>query len=252
MNMSQAIKNKKIDVNAIWISDLHLGSKGCQTKKLNSFLDSINCNQLFLVGDIIDNWLIKKNQKLPIEHEIIIDKFVLLSQRGVKITYLPGNHDSNYRNEDKFFSFPIQDELTYTAIDNKKYLVFHGDQIDNSMYGKSIYLSRLGGFLYEACLIGRSVFQKFSKNNGTSSGFTRWLKITIKNIFSKFYKYEKRLLSYLDQKNVDGVICGHSHQPKITKIKHKDYLNSGDWIDNCSYIIEDHNGKFSLENWTEG
>ena len=249
--MINETKNKTINANAIWISDLHLGSKGCQVEKLSSFLDSINCKKLFLVGDIIDNWLLKKNESLPKSHEIIIDKFKLLSEKGTNITYLPGNHDSNYRTENEFYSFPVKDEVTYTTKNNKKYLIFHGDQVDNSMYGKSKYLSKLGGLFYEACLIARLVFQKIFRTSDNSAGFARWLKVNVKNLFSKLHKYDKKLLSYLDEKKVDGVICGHSHQPKITTLNKKDYLNSGDWIDNCSYIIEDHKGNFELFSWIQ-
>ena len=97
-------------------------------------------------------------------HEIIIEKFKLLSKNGTKITYLPGNHDSNYRTEDVFYDFPIKDEVTYKTKNNKKYLIFHGDQLDTSMYGKSKYLSKLGGLLFVTYLSSGITFL-YSKGN---------------------------------------------------------------------------------------
>lgn len=243
--MSLSKKEKKFEGNAIWISDLHLGSTGCQIDRLNLFLNSIKCNKLFLVGDIIDNWIVKKKESLPIEHQKAIQNIEKLANEGTEITYLPGNHDSSYRSKKMFYSFPIQDEVTYTTLNNKKYLIFHGDQLDDSMYGNSKYLSILGSWFYECCLICRSIIQKNTKKKNTSD-FARWLKVNVKNFFAKIQKYDKKLLNYLDEKKVDGVICGHSHQPKIKKINNKDYLNSGDWIDNCSFLLEDHSGKIKL------
>ncbi len=246
----EIIKEKtKIDAHSIWISDIHLGSNGCKSARLLDFLNSINCNNLFLVGDIVDNWLVTKIQSLTNEQRDIIQKIRDLKDNGLNVVYLPGNHDNQLRKKTSFYNVPIKDELCYTSLKNKSYLILHGDQVDTSMYGKSRVLSFIGGWIYECCLTARKISEKFKKTNEKKSDFSRWLKVTIKNLFAKLTKYDQKLFSYISNKKVDGVICGHSHQPRIGFLSKKEYMNSGDWIDNCTSIIEDHSGAFRLIKW---
>ena len=231
-------KKNIIQAHAIWISDLHLGSCGTRIKELLDFLNALSCDTLFLNGDIIDKWLIKQPEKLSTRVEQVINKINQLHNQGVKVIFCTGNHDQK---EDLCYYFPniqIYDEFIYQALNGKKYLVFHGHSLDvfNSLKFKS--LSKLGTLFYECLLFFRNNKRK-NKNS-----LSRKVKIMIKKIIYRVFFYEKRLIRYLDKKEVQGVIYGHSHQLKHHYIKSKEYINSGDWIDSCSYVIESSSGQF--------
>lgn len=238
---------KSICAKSVWISDLHLGSAGCKVDKLNDFLSVLKCDNLYLVGDIVDE-VVLKNSTLPSLHKMAIDKLEALQNSGTKVYYLPGNHDSSFREKKFFFSIPVLDSTSYLTVKNKNLLVFHGDQLDSSTNGRNNKLAKLGTSLYEFFLKLRL---RRTSTQSKSIDLARFLKVVVKNIFMKMYGYEKKLLKYLKENNYDGVICGHSHQPKIKTIQSYDYYNSGDWIDNCSLIIENENGQFELIFWDQ-
>tara|TARA_B100000427_G_scaffold205335_2_gene170912 strand:- start:20266 stop:20976 length:711 start_codon:yes stop_codon:yes gene_type:complete len=235
------MNKNKIIANSIWISDTHLGSGGSQTHKLEIFLQSISCNNLFLNGDIIDKYLIKNITEIKIKYKNIINLIKNLQENGTKIYFLQGNHDKEDDVKKIFPDIIFKKQLKYQTKTNKTYLIFHGDQCDKSVALKSKSVAKLGTKTYEFCL---SFKKKSSKKH-----FSQFIKIWSKKTLSLIFKYEKTLLKYLNKEKVDGVICGHSHQPIIKKINNKDYLNTGDWIDNCSYILETDDGEFKLHKW---
>ena len=233
----------KILAKTIWISDVHIGSCGAQLEKFYTFLKNISCETLYLNGDIFDKWLINNIEQLKEQNKNILNQIKKLQQNGMKIIFLSGNHD---KIEDiKVFLGDITyiDECIYRSVTNKSYLVFHGDKLDASVSLRMNWMSKLGTNIYEFLLS----FKCNSSNNSTH--FSRKVKIFIKNTIAKLSGYEKKLVKYLYEKNVDGVICGHSHQPKIKKINSKDYYNSGDWVDNCTFLSESKDGEISLKRW---
>ena len=233
---------KSIDAKSIWISDTHLGSCGSQTEKLLTFLSNISCDTLFLNGDIFDKWLIKNMNSLENNFTHFFQKLNALSEKGVEIVFLPGNHDTNEKIKNVFKPFKVSNELLYTTINNKKYMVLHGDALDPSVSLRVGGLSLLGTKIYEFLL-------KFKKENTEKTHFSRKVKLFFKNLFARLFQYERKIIHYLESKKADGIICGHSHQPSIKKISSKDYLNSGDWIDNCTFLIENRKGEFELLRW---
>ena len=237
------LKNNVIKAHSIWISDFHLGSVGCQEKKIKQFLEKIQCNHLFLNGDIFDTVIIKDPNVMKQKFQEIISQINTLHQEGTKIYLLRGNHDNANDMKLYFENITMIDELTYEGLNKKKYLVFHGDQCDMSSIIKSMKLARLGTSFYEWCL------SKRSHSSCHSSHFSKRFKLVIKKILSLLFRYDRKLISYLKDKAVHGVICGHSHQPIIKTIKNFDYLNSGDWVHHCSYILETESGEFQLNYW---
>tara|TARA_Y100001968_G_scaffold309591_1_gene329560 strand:- start:1264 stop:1974 length:711 start_codon:yes stop_codon:yes gene_type:complete len=235
------MSKKKIVANSIWVSDVHLGSQGSQVEKFELFLNSISCKNLFLNGDIIDNYLINNTNHIKTHYKSIITQLETLQNKGTHIYFLQGNHDKKEAIENVFLNITFKKEIIYKTLTNKTYLIFHGDKCDTSVKLKTKYIAKFGTKFYEFCL-------SFKKSSNKPH-FSRIIKILSKKIISFLFQNEKKLLAYLENQQVDGVICGHSHQPMIKKIKNKDYLNSGDWIDNCSYIIETYNGEFKLEKW---
>ena len=136
------IASKNISARSIWISDIHLGSCGTQIKKLTSFLENISCETLFLNGDIFDKWLIKNNQLIKIKYNNILTQFNDLEKKGIKLIFLPGNHDRVDDIKKFLIHAEFKDELTYTTKQNKKYLIFHGDKLDSSVSIRMNWMSK--------------------------------------------------------------------------------------------------------------
>ncbi len=231
----------KIIGNSIWISDLHLGSTGCQSDKIESFLNAIECNNLFLNGDIVDDYVVSNTTTITERFQAIFKQLKSLQDNGTKLTILKGNHDNYEKLKLIFPNISILDEVKYKTISNKLYLVFHGDKCDASIKLKTNFIAKLSTTIYEQLLSLRKSTKK--------KHFSRNIKVLTKKAIAFVFQNEKKLINYLKKSNVDGVICGHSHQPIIKQLNNKDYLNSGDWIDNCTYIIETREGEFKLEKW---
>jgi UDP-2,3-diacylglucosamine pyrophosphatase LpxH len=231
-----------ITAKSIWISDVHLGSCGTQETLLFDFLDNISCENLFLNGDIIDKWLLKNNGEFNNGLEIFKLRLRTIQNSGTSIVFFPGNHDDLDVLHSFFSEFKCLDELCYVTKKGKRYLIFHGDKLDYSVHYRNKTLSWLGTYIYEFIL-------KINKKKCKSRNFSKRLKLFIKNIFYFVFRYKKYLFNYLVANNYDGVICGHSHQPKISKLNSKDYFNSGDWVDNCTFLLETLEGEFQLLRW---
>ncbi len=236
------LKNN-IDVHSVWISDTHIGSCGTQLRRLDDFLDHLHCNLLFLNGDILDKYLISNIDELDPLGRSIIDKINHLHTKGVRVYFLPGNHDSQKQASLVFKHLTFVEEFLYKSLKNKTFLVMHGDKLDPSVSLKAKWFAKFGTDFYEFFL------KKKNKKNRSGLSLSRCIKISIKNTLGFLFRYRYMLHRYLVEKKVDGLIYGHTHQPKIKTYKSKLYLNSGDWIDNCSYIVETHEGEFKLLNW---
>lgn len=233
--------SKSIVAKSIWISDIHLGSVGTKQTHLYDFLQNIKCQNLYLNGDSIDKWLLENKKDFKTLINKFVQKLIQLKNNGSEVVFLSGNHDTLKDLQFYFPNFKCVDEIVYNTLKEKKYLIFHGDKLDQSVNLRRSFLARLGTHVYE-------FFLKKSRNT-QSSKFTRFLKITTKNFLYFIFRYYSSLHRHLKVNNFDGVICGHSHQPKISKINSKDYLNSGDWIDNCTFLIETEFGDFELLRW---
>lgn len=236
------IVSNSVKAKSIWISDTHLGSCGTQKDRLYDFLRNLTCDNLYLNGDIIDKWLLKKND---VYTSLIQDFICILKEiqsRGTTIVFLSGNHDCLKVLHTYFSDFKCVEELSYKSEKNKNYLVFHGDKLDYSVQLRTKTIAWFGTQVYETIL-------KFSKQKSKPSKIGKWLKLITKNCLYFIFCYKRCLFNYLLVNNYDGVICGHSHQPKISKLYSKDYFNSGDWIDNCTFLIESFEGEFKLFTW---
>lgn len=231
---------KHVKAKTIWASDIHIGSNGSQVKKFMTFLDHLDCDTLYLNGDILDKWVIKDLNNLKDEESECIQKINTLEQKNIKVILLPGNHDCMSQLKKMFPTLDVQDEVEFKTHTNKRYLIFHGHTCDPSVSLRANWITYYGTKGYELLL----KFRKKEKNSAS-----RATKIIIKKLLKTIFRYEKSIVSYLEKNHYDGVICGHSHQPKIKTLYGKDYLDSGDWIDNCSYLAEDNNGEISVRYW---
>ena len=225
----------------LFISAVHLGSRGSNPDKLLKLLKGEQPKEIFLVGDILDGWLLKKRFYWTPESTDVIRKLLKLSNKGTKITYITGNHDDFLRSYSPFDfgNIEILDEVEWNG-----YLITHGDKYDGVV--KLKWLGILGSIGYEiAIYIDRTL-----KKMGYQKSFSKTLKNKVKGAVKFITDFEKQLGYQAHIRNLNGVICGHIHTPENKKIqiqnKEIHYLNCGDWIENNSYI-EYSKGKFKLK-----
>ena len=225
---------KKIE--ALFLSDIHLGTKGSNADGVVDILKQFNPKYLFLVGDIIDGWMLKRKFRWSQSHTNVIRKILSYSKNRTKIIYIPGNHDEFMRNYIglTFGSVEIHNEYIW-----KDTLITHGDLYDGIV--KLKWLAHLGSIGYELAIQIDRTMKRF----GYKRSLSKWAKDKVKNAVKFITDFENQLANQADKRNCKGVICGHIHKPENKYIEKIHYLNCGDWIENNSYIIFD-NDKFKL------
>ena len=235
---------------SIFISDIHLGTRGCQADALCAFLKSNTCDNLFLVGDIVDGWRLRKKWYFPQSHANVIRRILTSAKRGTQVYYILGNHDEALR---KFLQFDIVlgnikllDRYEYLAVNNKKYLVIHGDFFDVLMVDKK-WLMHLGDNLYNFMIWFNTHFNSVRMLFGFSYwSLSRWLKNNTKQAVNYIQNYEKHVSSYCKSEGYDGVICGHIHHAEIKIIHGIEYMNDGDWVESATALLEHTDGTFEI------
>ena len=233
---------------SIFISDVHFGSKGCKSKYLYNFLKTHSCENLFLVGDIIDCWRLKSKIYWPQEHSNVIRNILSMAKNGTKVTYITGNHDDFLRiyKPLQLGNLELKEECEYESVSGKKLLVIHGDQFDMvTKYGKR--LSIFGDKIYTFLL----AFNKFLNFFRARLGFGYWslakyLKDLTKKAVNKTSNYEESLSKECKIRNLDGIVCGHIHKAQISVINGIDYFNCGDWVESATALIETMKGDFEI------
>jgi UDP-2,3-diacylglucosamine pyrophosphatase LpxH len=222
---------KKIE--AIFISDVHLGSKGSNADELLEVLKQYEPKYLFIVGDFIDGWLLKKRHYWSQDFTNVIRKILSYSKNGTKVVYVTGNHDDFLRNYTPM-SFSENIQIVDEYIWNDYYIV-HGDQFDGIV--KMKWLGVLGSWGYEAAIWIDNTLKRF----GYKKSLSKFLKKNVKNAIKFITDFEKQAVYQAKSHNCNGVIVGHIHTPSNTYINNIHYLNCGDWVENNSYIIFKNN-----------
>jgi UDP-2,3-diacylglucosamine pyrophosphatase LpxH len=240
---------------SIFISDIHLGTRFSKAKNLLNFLKHNECEHLFLVGDIIDGWAIKRKLIWPQEHSDVIQKILKKARKGTKVTFITGNHDEFLRPFVPLLlgnTITITNELEYDALNNKKYYITHGDFFDSITMTKK-WLAILGDYGYDILLHLNAVLNFFRKNIGIKKywSLSKYVKDNVKSSVSFINDFEKVLSNHARNKGYDGIICGHIHKAEIRVIDEIEYLNCGDWVESCSAIVETFDGKFEIINWQD-
>ncbi|HLG86414.1 MAG TPA: UDP-2,3-diacylglucosamine diphosphatase [Alphaproteobacteria bacterium] len=235
----------------IWISDIHLGTKGCQAEMLLEFLKETECEQLYLVGDIIDGWRLKRSWYWPQAHNDVIQKLLRKARKGTNVIYIPGNHDEGFREflGHEFGRVQIIDEVIHTMADGRKFLITHGDKFD-VVVNYARWLALIGDAAYSFAL-GLNTWYNFARRK---LGFPYWslsayLKHKVKNAVEFIGDYETALASEARRRNVQGVICGHIHHAIMRDIDGITYCNDGDWVESCTALVEHEGGRLEIIPW---
>jgi len=238
---------------SIFISDVHLGTRGCKAELLCEFLKNNSCENLFLVGDIIDGWRLERNFYWPQSHTNVIRRFLTAAKRDTNVIYIAGNHDEFLR---KFLRYDIsigniliENQHMHTGVDGKKYLVVHGDMFDTAIRNKLKWLYHLGDFLYDVLLRLNVVVNFFRKSFGYKYwSLSKYLKGVTKEAVSYMSDFEELIADYCKKRNADGIICGHIHKADIKEINGIMYMNDGDWVESCTALVEHHDGTWEIIN----
>lgn len=235
---------------SIFISDVHLGAKGCQADLLCSFLKTNTSENLFLVGDIIDGWQLKKRWFFPQSHTNVIRRILTSSKRGTNVFYILGNHDEFGRKfltyDMSFGNIQILNKIDYKAINGKNYLVIHGDFFDALMVDKK-WMMHIGDNLYNFVIWFNIHFNTVRNCLGLPYwSLSKWLKQNTKQALNFIHKFEDYLSQYCKDNNYDGIICGHIHTAEIRNINGVEYMNDGDWVESGSALVEHMDGKFEI------
>lgn len=246
-------KKTPMKVRSVWISDVHLGFRGCQAEALLHFLHSVETDYLFLVGDIVDFWSLKKNPYWPQEHTNVIRSILGKAKHGTKVIYIPGNHDEAMRDCAGHIFGNLEIHLDYVHItrDGKKLLILHGDEFD-VIVKHSRMIAKLGNAAYDTLLWLNRYVNGLRKFFGYSYwSLAAYLKLKVKNAVSFISSFEKALAHLAKDRGVDGVVCGHIHHAEIREINSILYCNDGDWVESCTTLLEHADGSLELMNWSE-
>lgn len=249
----RADKNNRY--RSIWISDVHLGTPGCKAEHLVDFLKHNECENLFLVGDIIDGWKLQSSWFWPQEHTNVIRKILTKAKRGTQVFYITGNHDEFLR---KFVGFGLEigniqilNEHVHTTADGRRLLVTHGDAFDViTRYHRWIALA--GDTAYELTMKANHWFNQARRLMGMRYwSLSAFAKNSVKNAVNIVSRFEDSVARECERRELDGVVCGHIHHAEIRDMGAVQYLNSGDWVESCTALAEDFNGRIQIIRWVE-
>jgi UDP-2,3-diacylglucosamine pyrophosphatase LpxH len=242
-----------IRVRTVFLSDLHLGTKGSQAEQILDFLRRYDADTIYLVGDIVDGWRLKSGWYWPQTHNDVVQKLLHKVRKGSKLIYVPGNHDEFLRDfiGNSFGRIVIADQAIHETADGKRYLVVHGDQFD-LVVRHARWLALLGDGAYTAALIINTYLNALRRRLGlTYWSLSAWAKFKVKNAVNYISRFEEFLSSEAKRQNVNGVICGHIHHAALHDGWGIHYVNTGDWIESCTAVVEHYDGTLELIRWPD-
>lgn len=233
---------------AIWISDVHLGTRGCRAGELLDFLRESESDTLYLNGDIIDIWRLRRRHFWPQEHNDVIQKVLRKARRGTRVLLIPGNHDDFFRQfqDMEFGKIEIRADAVHLTADGRRLLVIHGDQFDSVVAGAP-WLAHLGS----GALAVFQVFNQWLNWIRLRVGLPYWslsgyLKHKVKHRAKFIAAFNTALSAEAKRRGVDGVVCGHLHFPAVRDLGGVTYYNDGDWVDHGTALVEHHDGRMEI------
>ncbi|NVJ59379.1 MAG: UDP-2,3-diacylglucosamine diphosphatase [Gammaproteobacteria bacterium] len=239
--------------STLFLSDIHLGYKDCKAEFLLNLLDNINCDTLYLVGDIIDIWSLKRKLFWPEEHHRLLYRLLNLPKEGTRVIYIPGNHDQAMREFSHFSmnEIKIHKDIIHETINGHRLLVIHGDAFDSAVCVGPL-LGWIGDRMYDFLLFLNRWFNRCRR----LIGLPYWsLSSFIKKRVNRAQQFIKRFIEvtsrFANKKGLDGVICGHIHQADLQHTANGLYANCGDWIENCTFLVENQFGEIELHYWAD-
>lgn len=252
--MNVHVPNAKLTrYRAIWISDVHLGTSRAQAEALLDFFRCTQSDFLYLVGDIVDNWALKKTWHWHQSHNDVIQKILRKARKGTRVVYIPGNHDEQFRDfaGTRFGRLVVKQNDIHIGVDGTRYLVMHGDEFDGVVkYAK--WLAYAGDTAYEVAISFNHSLNWTRRKLGLPYwSLSAYLKNRVKKAVEFLSNFEQAMVREARRHGAGGVICGHVHTPEMRTIDGIAYFNDGDWVESCSALVEHTDGTFELIYWPQ-
>jgi UDP-2,3-diacylglucosamine pyrophosphatase LpxH len=238
-------------VRTVWISDVHLGTKDCQATALLDFLKTVECDTLYLVGDIVDGWQLRRTWYWPQTHNDVVQKLLRKARKGTRVIFIPGNHDEFARKyvEHNFGGIEVADEWIHTTADGRQLWVTHGDLYDGVIQCAR-WLALLGDWAYELTLKVNRWFNRARARMGLPYwSLSKYLKLKVKRAVSYLGDFEEALAKEARKRGVQGVVCGHIHHAEMRDIGGILYCNDGDWVESLTALVEHADGQLEILHW---
>jgi UDP-2,3-diacylglucosamine pyrophosphatase LpxH len=243
---------QKLRLRSIFLSDVHLGSRDCRARELLDFLSGVETDYLFLVGDIVDFWSLRRSFHWPQEHNDVLRMVLAKAREGTQVIYVPGNHDEDIREfcGSQFGNLKIRRKYVHSTADGRELLVMHGDEFDTAVKC-SRWLARFGATAYELMMrINRGVNLCRRAFGMPYWSLATYVKQRLGNAVRYVAAFETAAAQAARSRNLDGIICGHIHRPGVREIEGILYCNDGDWVESCTALVESMSGQLSL--WQHG
>ena len=237
-------------VRAIFISDVHLGTRACQADRLLEFLRAYESDHLFLIGDIVDFWAMKRRGVYwSAAQNTLVQKILKRARHHTNVVFIPGNHDEVARDHvgTSFGNIQVLHECVYTAADGRRYLLLHGDEFDGvTRYHR--WLAILGDHAYALVVRANILLSRLRRGLGIPGywSLSGYAKRKVKKAVNFIFDFEEAVVRHAKDRDVHGVICGHIHAATIRDVDGLLYVNCGDWVDSCTAIIEHYDGRMEL------
>jgi UDP-2,3-diacylglucosamine pyrophosphatase LpxH len=238
---------------AIWISDVHLGTRGCKAEFLLDFLRYNDARTIYLVGDIVDGWRLRKSWYWPQAHNDVVQKLLRKVRHGTRVIYVPGNHDEWLRDyvSLRFGGVEMAEEAVHVTADGRRLLVIHGDSYD-LIVKNARWLALLGDGAYTLALWVNNYFNKIRHLLGYEYwSLSAFLKLRVKNAVQYIGSFADALANEARSRDLDGVVCGHIHHAEIRDLGGVLYCNDGDWVESCTALVEHFDGRLEIVYWAE-
>ena len=241
-------------VRTIFLSDIHLGTRACQAERLLSFLRVYQSERIFLVGDIVDFWAMRRSIHWTAAQNTVVQKILKRARHGVEVIFIPGNHDEALRDYlgISFGEIRIEQEHVHTTADGRRFLVIHGDEYDQ-VTRHHRWVAMMGDMAYNFLVVlngGLSRMRRLLRIPGYWS-LAGYAKRQVKSAVSFIFDFEDSVIHAVSQRGLDGVICGHIHAAVIRDHQGLCYVNCGDWVDSCTAIVEHQDGRLELIHWED-
>ncbi len=248
-----APRESKRHYRSLWISDLHLGTPGCQAHALLDFLKHTECEHLFLVGDIIDGWQLRRSWYWPQSHNDVVQKLLRKARKGTRVIFIPGNHDEFARRYvgHNFGGIDVAEEWVHQTADGRKLWITHGDYFDGVIQCAK-WLAHVGDSLYEFTLKLNRYLNSLRARMGLPYwSLSKYLKLKVKRAVNFIGDFENAVAKEARRRGAQGVVCGHIHHAELREIDGIVYANDGDWVESLTALAEHADGRLEIIDWAE-
>lgn len=238
----------------LFLSDFHLGMRGVQAEFLLDFLDVHDAETIYLIGDIVDGWRLRRNWYWPQSHNDVVQKLLGKARKGTRIVYIPGNHDEMLREYcgNNFGAVELKKNDIHELADGRRFLIMHGDEFD-VVVRHARWLALLGDWAYRVTIAFNVQVNRVRRRLGFQYwSLSAWAKVKVKNAVNYIGEFESALSAEASRHGVDGVICGHIHHPAdMTMPSGIHYINTGDWVESCTAVVEHPDGRLEVVRWAD-